>query len=81
MYEIILGDFVFTVEVISFTEGCKAKVDGLPEDCYPEEPVEVEWVAATGDQELNYLLNRCSDWADEDISAQLIEQITENRDE
>lgn len=43
-YTVNILDQEIEVEVTYFYGGCPAKINALPEDCYPEEPPEVDWV-------------------------------------
>jgi hypothetical protein len=81
MYEIMLGDFIYDVLVTHFYPGCPAKLSGPPEDCYPEEASELEWEAATGNEEMDYLLNACSGAHEALIVQQLYDQILEERED
>ena len=37
----------FEIEITHFTKGCPAQLYGLPENCYPAEPDEVEYLILT----------------------------------
>lgn len=68
------------VEVTYHQEGRPAKIDALPEDCYPAEPAEVEWEVSTGNYHKRVcdLINHCLDEATkEDIERQLLQAIAE----
>lgn len=37
------GDFIYTIEDLVITGGKPAKLNALPEDCHPAEPLELEY--------------------------------------
>ena len=44
------------VVVEDYTPGYKAKLNALPEDCYPGEPAEADFIIETGNELLDELL-------------------------
>ena len=50
-------DRVFEINITSFTAGRPAKLNALPENCYPEEPSEVEWEVSDNEHDWEFLEN------------------------
>ena len=55
-YQITIKRIPVDTEVIYFKPFVKGYYDGLPEDCYPDEPMEFEWKVNTGNQLLDNIL-------------------------
>jgi hypothetical protein len=53
-HEININGDMYTVEVTYFAGGRPAKTWGIPEDCYPEEPAEIEFDVLAVDVEDEY---------------------------
>lgn len=82
MYEVEINGFIFEILVLHYTPIIPAKLSGPPEDCYPEEGGELEWEAATGDEEKDFLLNNLSSSYETLIEEQLLDQMcNEDRDD
>lgn len=45
--------YTLEIEVTDFHGGCDAYLSGLPEDCYPGEPSEVEFIAKLDGEEFD----------------------------
>ena len=66
------------IKVTHFDGGRDAYTSGLPEDCYPAEPWEIEWEWNTGSEEANELLDKLmTDSMRESIDQSLYEQMIE----
>jgi hypothetical protein len=82
MYEVTLEDFTFDVLVVFFAPGTPAKIDALPEDCYPEEPYELDWKGGSESEALNSLIDNClSEKYYQSIEEQVLEQIYAERED
>ena len=55
-YSITIKRIPIDIEVIYFKSFIKGYYTGLPEDCYPDEPMEFEWKVSTGNQLLDNVL-------------------------
>ena len=55
-YPIRIKRIPIDIEVIYFKPFVKGYYTGLPEDCYPDEPMEFEWKVDTGNQLLDKIL-------------------------
>ena len=54
---IFKNEWRYEIENINYTKGCEAYISGLPEDCYPAEPSEIEFdlvSIARDDEAANY---------------------------
>ena len=80
MYEVLIGECTYSISVTHFSGGCDAYVSGLPENCYPAEAPELEWKAATGDDDMDYLINNLGEKELTSIEEQLVAQIIEEAD-
>ena len=56
IYSITIKRIPVDVEVTYFKPFIKGYYDGLPEDCYPDEPMEFDWEVNTGNQLLDNIL-------------------------
>jgi len=70
------------IKVTHFDGGRPAQISGPPENCYPEDPWEIEWEWDTGSEETNELLEKLmSDSMRESIDESLYEQMVEDAKE
>lgn len=71
-------DRTFEIEVDSFSPYVPAKLNGLPEDCYPEEGEELEFHCSEDNNDcefLDFMLEQ-SDCFRASIEEQIIEELT-----
>lgn len=89
-YTVSIKQFELNVEVIDYSPGRPGRYSGPWEDCYPDEPEEVEFEVVSGlvyDEEGNAEdlgRNGCASVAEmfaEDIEARILDRIREDRDD
>ena len=79
-YDVIIGECSFNIHITHYYSGKPAYISGLPEDCYPEEPEELEWEAATGNEVTDYLINNLSEQEIKSIKEALLDRILSEYD-
>ena len=76
MYEVLIGEKKYEVVVVLWVAGKPAQLYGPPEDCYPEEDMELVWEACTGDDHTNFLIDNLDDMEIGLIEDQLVDMLT-----
>ena len=71
--ELAHNGWIYQVEVVSYTPEVRAKIYGPPEDCYPAEDAEIEFIVTSitpdgDDYSLDDLIN------EEEMAALLLEE-------
>ncbi len=79
-YDIVIGECSYNIRIIHYYPGKPAYINGLPEDSYPEEFPELEWEAATGNENTDYLINNLSEKEIESIEEALLDEILSEHD-
>ena len=80
LYIVRLSNTEVLVEVTSYTPMLPARIYGPVENCYPEEPEEIEFEISDEEKDVEFLqemLERC-EWFSNEIEKQLLEQIHES---
>lgn len=71
--QIIFRGYSLEVEIEEYTPAIEGYTDGLPENCYPDEPAYVSWLLIdTGNELLDELL--CNDF-EEEITEIILKQL------
>ena len=75
--KVLIADREIEVNVTHFCPGRPAQLFGPPEECYPDEPWEIEWeLESCDDEEFVYeAIENNKDWQDS-IEEQLYDQLT-----
>lgn len=68
---------IVPIHISSYSHGSAARTYGPPENCYPEEPPEMEWEPISKDKDLNQFINDLSDDEKWLIEEQIWHMITE----
>ena len=81
MFEVEIGKHLYNVTLTRYQAAVPAKLNGPPEDCYPEEAAEIEWEPATGSSLMDNLINNLSDEMIDSITEQVYAQMVADHDE
>jgi hypothetical protein len=68
---------VIPIHVYSYFHGLSGRYSGPPEDCYPDEPAELEWEPESSDKDLNQYINDLPEKEKNHIEMLIWQQITD----